>query len=359
MRRLLLPVLLNAAFWPQIIQASAQPILFIFDASGSMSEPFQGVTRMKAARLMLKEQMNKLPLGTRVGLVAYGNGIPGCESHRLYAPIARSSSGNISREVDKMQAAGETPIAATLRQVGKTVLAKEKDARIVLISDGKESCGGDPAAEAALLRQRGFSVYVIGLGVDEATAVDLAKIARTGGGVYYNVQSNTDFIRAIEESTDTAHVAEGRKGEWDDSDRPADRPSTDSRRPSDPPSDSAAPADEKREPNVVTSMDADGIYLRGIRTSPLPGGRVKLEIDYTFRWIPRGDYMLTMQIFPGMQAPLPDGAGSAVHYNSDTGSGTMVIELDPRQQSGQSPIIVGELWDISEVPVRVSRAVAP
>lgn len=343
MRRLLLPVFLNAALWPQIIQASSEPILFIFDASGSMSEPFQGVTRMKAARFMLKEQITHLPLGTRVGLVAYGNGIPGCDSHRLYAPIARSSTGTIVREIDKMQAAGETPIAATLRQVGKSILAKEKSARIILISDGKESCGGDPAAEAALLRARGFNVFVIGLGVDDATAIDLRKIAGAGGGQYFHVQTNTEFIRAIELSTDTS-------SSQDDSGKEVTLPTK--------PPAIVTPAAPSVSSNVEMP-DKDGIYLRGVRTSNLPDGRIKVEIDYTFKWIPRGDYMLTMQIFPGRRSQVPDGAASAVHYDSDHGSGTMVIELDPGEASGDSPIIVGELWDIGEAPVRVSRAVAP
>ncbi|HMX58308.1 MAG TPA: hypothetical protein PKE49_17410, partial [Leptospiraceae bacterium] len=109
----------------------------------------------------------------------------------------------------------------------------------------------------------------------------------------------------------------------------------------------------------VEMPDKDGIYLRGVRTSNLPDGRIKVEIDYSFKWIPRGDYMLTMQIFPGRRSQVPDGAASAVHYDSDHGSGTMVIELDPGDASGDSPIIVGELWDIGEAPVRVSRAVAP
>src|SRR6185436_2745655 len=112
--------------------------------------------RMTAARVMLGEQLGRLPIGTAVGLVAYGNGIPGCESYRLYAPLARASSGSILSAIDKLVASGESPIAATLRRAAQ-ILAKEKEGRIILISDGKETCGGDPETEATILRKRGFS----------------------------------------------------------------------------------------------------------------------------------------------------------------------------------------------------------
>ncbi|MBL8020074.1 MAG: VWA domain-containing protein [Leptospirales bacterium] len=344
MRIAALSWILFTALLPQITWAAGEPILFIFDASGSMSEPFHGVSKMTAARLMLSEQVGRLPIGTRVGLVAYGNGIAGCESYRLYSPIARSSTGAIPEVVRKLKPSGETPIASTLRQVGKVILAKETNARVVLISDGKESCQGDPAIEAALLRAKGISVFVIGLGVDPLTAAELERIAGSGGGKYFNVQTNTDFVYAIEQSTQTPVAGPGRKGEWDDSDS---RIVT------------AEPRDEKKTENVPEAIapGKDGLLLKGHRLSRTEEGRTKLEIDYAFRWAPSADYLVSLRverIFPGGSVPI--GVGPETHFRAQNGNGTIVIELDPGQVSGESLFIQGELWDIQQMPVRACQS---
>jgi hypothetical protein len=319
---------------PQIILASAQPILFIMDASGSMGESFQGVTRMAAARVLLGEQIQKLPIGTKAGFVAYGNGIPGCDSYRLYAPIARSSTGAIPGIMQKLVASGETPIAGTLRQVGKGILAKENNVRIVLISDGKESCGGNPDAEAAILRSRGHQVHVIGLGVDEPTAVQLRRIAGMGGGVYFHVQTNTDFIDAIHRTTDplaqpVAPVTEEPGG-------PA----------------VPLPAENEQKDEPVPS--GDGLVLTRIRSTELPNGRVRVEVDYRFRWEPLSDFSVSLQISDGRRIHEVYGAASHVHRQTQTGNGTLAFELDPSEVRGNSFLVTGELWDIEKVPGRVS-----
>lgn len=319
---------------PQIILASAQPILFIMDASGSMGESFQGVTRMAAARVLLGEQIQKLPIGTRAGFVAYGNGIPGCESYRLYAPLARSSTGAIPGIMQKLIPSGETPIAATLRQVSKSILAKESNVRIVLISDGKESCGGNPDAEAAMLRSRGHQVHVIGLGVDDVTAVQLKRIAGMGGGVYFHVRTNTDFIEAIQRTTDPTVQPAEQTDEGPTVAIPV------------PP----APREEKSEPQV----SGDGLVLSGVRSKELPNGRIQVEVDYRFRWEPESDFSVSVQISDGRRVHEVYGARSFVHMNTQSGSGTITFELDPAEVRGNSFLITGELWDIEQVPGRVS-----
>ncbi|MCE9598643.1 MAG: VWA domain-containing protein [Spirochaetia bacterium] len=346
MRTAAITWILSVALLPQITWAAGEPILFIFDASGSMSEPFHGVSKMAAARLMLSEQVGRLPIGTRVGLVAYGNGIAGCESYRLYSPIARSSTGSIPDVVRKLKPSGETPIAGTLRQAGKVVLAKETGARIVLISDGKESCQGDPATEAALLRSKGVSVFVIGLGVDAITASELERIAGSGGGRYFNVQSNTDFVYAIEQSTQAPVAGPGRKGEWED---PDSRIASIEQR------------DQKTKPEPILPETAvagkDGLLLKTHRMSKTDDGRIRLEVDYAFKWAPQADYLISLRVertFPGGSVPI--AVGPETHYRSENGSGTIVIELDPAQVSADSLFIQGELWDIQQVPVRACQS---
>jgi len=334
MRPITLAILFFAALCPQIIRAAGQPILFIFDASGSMAAPFQGVTRMTAARVMLGEQLRRLPIGTAVGLVAYGNGIPGCESYRLYAPVARASSGSILSAIDKLVASGESPIAATLRRAAQ-ILAKEKAGRIILISDGKETCGGDPETEATILRKRGFSTFVIGLAPDESTALYLAGIASAGGGRFFNAQSSVDFINAIQASTDFRDQGPGRKGAWEDPDEPRD-------------------SRHRAEETVETATQAGpGITIRATQFSRVDG-RARIEIEYEFRADAKKDYLVVFNASFGQIFPLATAA--ATHYDSETGRGALVIELDPAPVGPETPLLQGELWKIDQTPEFVSKS---
>ncbi len=54
---------------------------------------------------------------------------------------------------------------------------------VVLITDGAETCGGDPVGAANSLRLAGYTTYVVGFAVSDAGArADLDAIAAAGGG---------------------------------------------------------------------------------------------------------------------------------------------------------------------------------
>jgi len=59
---------------------------------------------------------------------------------------------------------------------------------VVVVSDGKESCRGDPAAEARRLRAQGFDVTlnVVGLALDKPSREAIARLAEVGGGSYFD-----------------------------------------------------------------------------------------------------------------------------------------------------------------------------
>ena len=85
---------------------------------------------------------------------------------------------------------------------------------LLLLSDGIESCGGDPIAVAEAIRASGIPVVIhaVGLGVDADAAAALAGLAQAGGGQYFDaptaeqlmsgvrtaVRSSRDFILATD-----------------------------------------------------------------------------------------------------------------------------------------------------------------
>ncbi|MBX7058711.1 MAG: VWA domain-containing protein [Leptospirales bacterium] len=305
-----------------------RPVLFILDASGSMNEMFGGVTRMAAARVMLEEQLSRLDRSVPVGLAAYGNRLPGCSSQRLYNPIAIGNHERINLQVQNMAAAGATPIANTLRLIGTALVPSNPGLLIVLISDGAESCGGNPGAEAAALQLRGANVQVnvIGLAVDAETALQLGEIARQGRGRYFHVRNHTDFEAAIQQSV-VRDVAETPTGESE--------------------IDQGTPA--------LSAETLQILELEDLGTSS-QGRRIRVR----FRYQASGkDFEVTFQ---ALRQAAQSGAGRRLlsasplairgrpFFDQDRGEGELILEISGAQSAPGPIIIQGELWEISGVP---------
>jgi MYXO-CTERM domain-containing protein/uncharacterized repeat protein (TIGR01451 family) len=90
----------------------------------------------------------------------------------------------------ELRATGTTPLAGILGSaldvLGQTRAADARGAcrpyRVVLVTDGDESCGGDPVAAAAALKAAGIKVSVIGFATPDPTMqANLNAIAAAGG----------------------------------------------------------------------------------------------------------------------------------------------------------------------------------
>ena len=86
--------------------------------------------------------------------------------------------------VDGAKAQGYTPIAYSLGQAASDFPADAKERVIVLVSDGKETCAGDPVLAAR--RSRSITVHTVGFIVDTAARGQLQAIARATGGTYFD-----------------------------------------------------------------------------------------------------------------------------------------------------------------------------
>ena len=70
---------------------------------------------------------------------------------------------------------------------------------IVMLSDGIETCGGDPCKLVTDLKAKGvnFTIHVIGLSVDGATRQQLQCVAQAAGGTYHDANSQQDLAQAL------------------------------------------------------------------------------------------------------------------------------------------------------------------
>jgi hypothetical protein len=165
-----------------------------FDCSGSMSERTpEGRTKMEAARESAIRLVQEVPDGVRLAFIIYGHDrAQECNAVRVVRPLSpldRKGKDELVRLIGGLQPVGSTPIALALRTAGQELEKAQAPSGLVLISDGKEMCGGNPTSEASALSQRlklDFGVQVVGFGVKPDERQALEEIARAGKGKYYD-----------------------------------------------------------------------------------------------------------------------------------------------------------------------------
>lgn len=177
--------------------------VLVFDASGSMSAQAQGGTRIQIAKNAMTKFVDNLKSDVNLSVVAYGHkgdnsqagkaaSCAGIEEIYYMGPVNASIA---KTKVNALNPNGWTPITDSLKKA-EGILQKSSvvgKKHIVLLSDGEETCGGDPVKYACELKTKGISVDVIGLDVTGAVAKQLDDISKCGGGEYYSVGSASDF----------------------------------------------------------------------------------------------------------------------------------------------------------------------
>ena len=185
--------MLPATVLAQSCNTADRSVLLILDASGSMNARLpNGETRMAVAQRAIKGVAGFIPAQAQLSLRIYGArsaaGRKNCEDTNLAVPFgpASAASGPITAAVDTVKAQGYTPIAYSLGQAANDFPAAAKERVIVLVSDGKETCQGDPVIAARALAAKNITVHTIGFVVDTAARGQLQAIARATGGTYFD-----------------------------------------------------------------------------------------------------------------------------------------------------------------------------
>ena len=185
--------LLSPPAWAQSCNTADRSVLLILDASGSMNAKLpNGETRIAVAQRAVKGVAGFVPAQAQLSLRVYGAQSPAsqknCQDTNLAVPFgpASASGGAITAAVDATKAQGYTPIAYSLQQAANDFAAQAKERVIVLVSDGKETCQGDPAVAAKALAGKGITVHTVGFIVDTAARGQLQAIARATGGSYFD-----------------------------------------------------------------------------------------------------------------------------------------------------------------------------
>ncbi|HRZ87509.1 MAG TPA: VWA domain-containing protein [bacterium] len=178
-------------------QAAPKNILFIFDASGSMEKKIGGKTKLDIAKEVMTALVGDLPADANVGLEVYGNKEnAGCDAIEMLIAVGKLDVAALRGKISSLVPGGKTPIAKSLEKGADQLKAFYGDKAIILVSDGEETCGGDPVKTAAQIKKDlGIDVviHVVGFDVDDKAKQQLKGIAQAGGGSYYSAGNASEL----------------------------------------------------------------------------------------------------------------------------------------------------------------------
>ncbi len=176
-------------------------ILFVFDASQSMSGTWESDEKINIARKILIDIVDSLEYVDKVqmALRVYGHQSPvppqDCSDTRLEVPFAPNNAARIRQKLKFITPKGTTPIAHSLELAAQD-FPPCADCRniIVLITDGIEACDGDPCAVSLELQKKGIILkpFVIGIGLDPGFRETFECV-----GYYYNARQENKFKQTL------------------------------------------------------------------------------------------------------------------------------------------------------------------
>ncbi len=199
------------------VAAVAEPkregtVVLAFDVSTSMAATDVTPTRLDAAKAAAKGFVDNQPAEVKIAVVAFGgNGLivqqPTTDKDQVLAAVNRlkpEGDTSIGRGIlTSLSAIAGKPIQSSgdseNGNATETPIGYYGGTSVVMLTDGENTSGPDPADLADLASAAGVKIYPIGLGSPEGTTLEvggfsiatkldeasLKQIAQTTGGTYY------------------------------------------------------------------------------------------------------------------------------------------------------------------------------
>ncbi len=189
----------------------------ILDASGSMAGKIGSKTKMELAKEAIREFAASLPNEANVALRVYGHKGSNadkdkkvsCGSNELVYDLQPYDADQLNKALNKFKPTGWTPIADSLAKAREDLSTKkgtENTNIIYLVSDGVETCDGNPVTAAKTLNQSEITplVNIIGFDVNNEGNKQLKEVAQAAGGTYASVTNQDELKKEFDRSAEMA-----------------------------------------------------------------------------------------------------------------------------------------------------------
>ncbi|MDO9639946.1 MAG: VWA domain-containing protein [Pseudotabrizicola sp.] len=198
----LLPVI--AALMLPATPAMAERVsVLVFDASGSMWNRVEGdLTRIEVARDVMGDYFASRDGAVPLSVIAYGHNRRGdCSDIEVIAPLGQTAPGTLESRLRGLMPRGMTPLTDSLRMARSQIPPTAEAADIILVTDGLETCAGDPCALAAELAAEGIDIraHVVGFGLTRLEVEALSCITDQTGGMLFQTNSGAELADALQQ----------------------------------------------------------------------------------------------------------------------------------------------------------------
>lgn len=175
--------------------------MIVLDASGSMSQGFKGGnSKMEAAKLAAHEVVPISAQHRKLGLLTLGPGRhEQCSNIDVRVPIQKNASKRILDSIDNVGTDGGTPLSTAIEKAAEELDYMNKQATIIVLTDGDDTCGRNPCETARELKKKSSDliIHVIGIegGIDEITSAEC--MAKETDGIFINTTTFDELKNAM------------------------------------------------------------------------------------------------------------------------------------------------------------------
>jgi Ca-activated chloride channel homolog len=185
-----------------LVPARDGSVFVCIDTSGSMASTDVFPTRAQAAKAAARAFIEESPRGTRIGIISFDGGAG------VVSPLSADHAAVASALDDVPLPNGATAIGDALKLAAKMLPARGHRV-VILITDGVNNAGTDPAEVAQWLGAHHIPVYTIGIGTpagglipgtDQQATIDeeaLRGYAAASGGAYARAENATQLRDAL------------------------------------------------------------------------------------------------------------------------------------------------------------------
>jgi hypothetical protein len=184
-------------------------LALILDASGSMLAelPGTGKSKLVVAKEVMAELIPQIPAEINGALWAYGHRYPedpkeeSCRDIERIFALGPVDAAAYVQKINAINAIGYTPISDSIEQAARDLPPGDLNS-IILVSDGEETCGGDPCALAEALKasDTAVTIHVVGYAVKDVAQKQLQCIAQVSGGTYHDAGDAAGLLRSLKEA---------------------------------------------------------------------------------------------------------------------------------------------------------------
>lgn len=177
--------------------------VLVFDASGSMWNRVEGdLTRIEVARDVMGDYFASRDAAVPLSVIAYGHNRRGdCGDIEVIASMGQTAPATLESRLRGLMPRGMTPLTDSLALARDQIPPTAEAADIILVTDGLETCEGDPCALAASLASEGIDIraHVVGFGLSAAEVAALSCITDQTGGMLFQANSGAELAQALQQ----------------------------------------------------------------------------------------------------------------------------------------------------------------